>query len=117
MKKIADIEQLKLLAEDYLRLTKEAKELKKLMQELVKDTEIEIYERLSEGGLVQYFKPESKTVIDKKLLTELLFSIFIDYNHENSQKSIPSIQEIEEQIKEQCQVVKEYKWKLALKSK
>ncbi|AKF40985.1 hypothetical protein MCANUFG4_02081 [Mycoplasmopsis canis UFG4] len=117
MKTVADIEKLKLLAEEYLRLSKEAKEVKKMMKEIVQDTEIEINEPLSEGGRVIYTKPEAKTVIDRKLVTELLFNIVLDYNSETSDKKIPSNQEIEEKIRNYCQVLKEYKWKLTIKQK
>ncbi|UWV81605.1 hypothetical protein [Mycoplasmopsis cynos] len=46
MKKVADVEKLKLLAEEYIRVSKDLKELKKEMNNLVADTDIEINEHL-----------------------------------------------------------------------
>ncbi|WBP83784.1 hypothetical protein [Mycoplasmopsis edwardii] len=115
MRTVADIEKLKLLAEEYLRLINEAKELKKMMNEIVKDTEVEFDEALSEGGRITYHKPESKTVIDRKLVTQLLFNIVL--NSKNNPEVIPTNQELEEKIRTDCQVFKEFKWKLSIKSK
>ncbi|WP_322962393.1 hypothetical protein RRG39_02670 [Mycoplasmopsis cynos] len=117
MKKVADVEKLKLLAEEYIRVSKDLKELKKEMNNLVADTDVEINEHLSEGGMVMYHKPPSKNKIDKSLLNELLFNIILNFNKDPEQAKIPSNLEIESQIKEKCQVIKEFKWKLTIKSK
>ncbi|WP_027121224.1 hypothetical protein [Mycoplasma leonicaptivi] len=117
MKQTVDIEKLKILAEEFLRLDAEAKNIKKEVKDLLKGTDVEINERLSNGGKIIYVKPESQTKLDRKAVSDLLYKIILDVNKNPEENKIPTLSELEQEIKDKCLVEKEFNWKLSIKHK
>ncbi|RIV16847.1 hypothetical protein [Mycoplasmopsis gallopavonis] len=73
--RVADIERVKLLAEELLIAKQKVKEINQMLKDLVRDTEIEFSEPLSDGGWVTYELVEAKPRIDYRKYSQYLFNL------------------------------------------
>ncbi|QGZ97534.1 hypothetical protein GE118_01825 [Mycoplasma sp. NEAQ87857] len=106
-KKVADIEKLKLLAEQLIEAKKEVSELNARIKEIVKNTEIEINEPLSNGGRVTYTLVQPKPSFDFKAFSAFLYgSMKAGANY--------TVEELDSKMDE-FKVIKDPKWSLKIK--
>ncbi|WP_426461622.1 hypothetical protein [Mycoplasma hafezii] len=103
----ADIEKVKLLAEELLVLKAKVKEINQMIKDIVKDTEIAFDEPLSDGGRVTYQITTPKPKIDYPSYSQYLFTL-LNRGEQLSQQEA-------EMIIEQFVVQKDPKWKLTIK--
>ncbi|WP_025755329.1 hypothetical protein [Mycoplasmopsis cricetuli] len=103
--KIANIEKIKLIAESLQDAQKEVRELKRELNNLVKNTEVEINEPLANGGRIIY-----KRVTPKPTFNYRQYSVFL---HTKIQKSTLTEQELNDIMKEFTEQ-KADKWKLKI---
>ncbi|WP_036464527.1 hypothetical protein [Mycoplasmopsis sturni] len=102
---VANIDQVKLLAEQIVEAKKELKELNKQLKDLVKDTEVEFNEPLSNGGRVVYQKFTPKPSFNYRA-----YSAFLHATIQTKTLSEGELDKIIEQFTEQ----KPDKWKIQI---
>lgn len=102
---VANIDQVKILAEQIVEAKKELKELNKQLKDLVKDTEVEFNEPLSNGGRVVYQKFTSKPSFNYRA-----YSAFLHATIQTKTLSEGELDKIIEQFTEQ----KPDKWKIQI---
>ncbi|UUM19704.1 MULTISPECIES: hypothetical protein [unclassified Mycoplasma] len=102
---IANIEKLKLLAEEHEKLAQELKIIKKEMKDLVANTQVEIDEPLSTGSRVVYKKITPKPSFN--------YRQYSAYLHSEIQRSTLSEKELES-IMQQFTEQKPDKWRLKI---
>ncbi|WP_036451861.1 hypothetical protein [Mycoplasma buteonis] len=103
----ANIEQIKLLAEELLDYKQKVKEINQMLKDLVKDTEISFDEPLSDGGRVSYQIVTPKPRIDYPSYSQYLFTLL------NRGEQLTEAEM--EMLIEQFIVQKDPKWKLTVK--
>lgn len=104
---VADLEKLKLLAEELLRLKKDVKELNAMIKDIIKDTEVAFNEPLAEGGRITYELIAPKPRIDYPSYSQYLFTLL--------NRGEQLTKEEMELVIEQFVVHKDPKWKLTIK--
>lgn len=103
--KVANIEQVKLLAEQIIEAKKELQQLNKQLKDLVKDTEVEFNEPLSTGGRIIYQK-----ITPKPSFNYRAYSAFLHATIQTKTLSEGELDRVIEQFTEQ----KPDKWKLQI---
>ncbi|MFV8470558.1 hypothetical protein ACNQ2O_03725 [Mycoplasma sp. AA7A] len=104
--KVADIERVKLLAENYLRAKADMKEYLNQIKQEVADTEVAISESLSEGGKILYTEVTPKATFDFKGYSNYLYTAMI--------QGITYTEEQLDEIMKQFVVKKDSKWVLKI---
>ncbi|MFV8401281.1 hypothetical protein [Mycoplasma sp. 005V] len=104
--KTADVEKIKLLAEDYLRAKADMKECLAAIKTEVADTEVTISEPLSEGGRIIYTEVTPRASFDFKGYSNYLYTAMV--------QGITYSEDELEEIMKQFVVKKDSKWVLKI---
>ncbi|MHA0272755.1 hypothetical protein [Mycoplasma sp. 48589B] len=104
--KTADIEKVKLLAENYLQAKADMKEYLNAIKQEVADTEVAISEPLSQGGRILYTEVTPKASFDFKGYSNYLYTAMI--------QGITYSEEELDEIMKQFVVKKDSKWVLKI---
>lgn len=111
MNREINLEKVRLLAENYIEKSKELKSIRKELKEELVKIDFKLDEKLSNGRLI-WSKTEPKKSVNKNLVLSYLYDTISQYNQDKNKFPIPTMVEVEDDIKNQCMVEKEENWTL-----